>query len=137
MLRTRGRSWFVVRMAVATVAFGFLVETSDLFLKVTGMSLGGWVPSPAGQMIGDVAELALIVLGGAMMVLSVVRFCRTARDVDSMVTVAGGSGWVGVVLTALLLLGAVLFGYLLYTVSSPDVRAATAAIGLGGGLGTE
>jgi len=62
---------------------------------------------PAGQTIGDVAGLALIVLGGAMMVLSAARLRRTAPDIDSMVAVAGGSGWCGLVLTALLL-GAVL-----------------------------
>ncbi len=98
------------------MAFGFLVEKFDLFLEVARVSLDGRAPSLAGQVIGDVAGLALIVLGGAMMVLSAVRFRRTARDIDSTAAVAGGNGWLSLVLTGLLLmLGAVLFYYTPFT----------------------
>lgn len=106
-----------VRTAVATMAFGFLVEKFDLFLEVASVSLGGRAPSPTGQVVGNVAGLALIVLGGAMIVLAAIRFRRTARDIDSATTVRGSGVRLGLLLTGLLLLlGAVLFGYLLYTV---------------------
>lgn len=106
-----------VRTAVATMAFGFLVEKFDLFLEVASMSLGSRTPSPAGQVVGNVAGLALIVLGGAMMVLAAIRFRRTAQDIDSAAIVPGGGVRLDLWLTGLLLLlGAVLFGYLLYTV---------------------
>lgn len=105
-----------VRTAVATMAFGFLVEKFDLFLEVASVSLGSGTPSPAGQVVGNVAGLALIVLGGAMMVLAAIRFRRTARDIDSAAIVPGGGVRLDLWLTGLLLLlGAVLFGYLLYT----------------------
>ncbi len=68
-------------------------------------------------MVGNVAGLALIVLGGGMMVVAAVRFRRTARDIDNEATVPGSGVRLDLVLTGLLLLlGAVLFGYLLYTV---------------------
>ena len=106
-----------VRTAVATMAFGFLVEKFDLFLEVASVSLAGRAPSPTGQVIGNVAGLALIVLGGAMMVVAAVRFRKTARDIDSAATVPGSGVGLDLWLTGLLLLlGAVLFGYLLYTV---------------------
>ncbi len=106
-----------VRTAVATMAFGFLVEKFDLFLEVAGVSLAGRAPSHAGQVVGDVAGLALIVLGGAMMVVAAVRFRRTVRDIDNEAIVSGSGVRLDLVLTGLLLLlGAVLFGYLLYTV---------------------
>jgi len=106
-----------VRTAVATMAFGFLVEKFDLFLEVAGVSLAGRAPSPTGQLVGNVAGLALIVLGGGMMVVAAVRFRRTVRDTDDQATVPGSEIRLDLVLTGLLLLlGAVLFGYLIYTV---------------------
>lgn len=106
-----------VRTAVSTMAFGFLVEKFDLFLEVASVSLAGRAPSPTGQVVGNVAGLALILLGGAMMVVAAVRFRRTARDIDSAATVPGSGVRLDLVLTGLLLLlGAVLFGYLLYMV---------------------
>jgi len=106
-----------VRTAVSTMAFGFLVEKFDLFLEVASVSLAGRAPSPTGQVVGNVAGLALIVLGGTMMVVAAVRFRRTARDIDSEATMRGSRVRLDLVLTGLLLLlGTVLFGYLLYTV---------------------
>ncbi len=106
-----------VRTAIATMAFGFLVEKFDLFLEVASRSLAGRAPSVVGQTVGNVAGLALIVLGGAMMVLAAVRFRQTARDIDSPQPLPGSGVRQDLALTGmLLLLGAVLFAYLLYTV---------------------
>ena len=44
------------------------------------------------------------------------QFRRTARDIDSATAVPGSGVRLDLLLTGLLLLGAVLFGYLLYTV---------------------
>ncbi len=69
-----------VRTAIAITAFGFLVEKFDLFLAIAGKSLGGPAPSMIGQVVGNVAGLLLILLGGAVMVMAAIRFRRTAMD---------------------------------------------------------
>ncbi len=71
-----------VRTAIAITAFGFLVEKFDLFLAIAGKSLGGQAPSMIGQVVGNVAGLLLILLGGAVMVMAAIRFRRTAMDID-------------------------------------------------------
>lgn len=106
-----------VRTAVAVMAFGFLVEKFDLFLEIAGKSLTGHRLSPGGQIVGNIAGLALILLGGAMMMLAAVRFRRTAQKIDDPGVHAGSGTRLDVALAALLtLLGGVLFFYLLYTV---------------------
>jgi putative membrane protein len=108
-----------VRTAIAVMAFGFLVEKFDLFLEIAGRSLAGRSPSVGGQLVGNVAGLLLIALGGMMMLLAIVRFRRTARDIDSNETRPDVGGRTDATLGALLvMLGAVLFVYLSYTVIS-------------------
>ena len=106
-----------VRTAIAIMAFGFLVQKFDLFLKIAGASLA-LRPLPAGgQSVGTVGGLALIVLGGLMMVLAAVRFRRTSRDIDAAELRPGPETRLDLMLVSLLLLlGAVLFAYLVYTV---------------------
>ena len=72
-----------VRTAIAIMAFGFLVQKFDLFLRIASASLG--VKSlPAGsRFVGTVAGLLLIVLGGVMMALAAIRFRRTTLDIDA------------------------------------------------------
>jgi putative membrane protein len=54
------------------MAFGFLVEKFDLFLRIAGESLAaGSLPS---QIVSNIAGLLRIVLGDAMMVFAAVRF---------------------------------------------------------------
>jgi putative membrane protein len=102
------------------MAFGFLVEKFDLFLTIASESLGARKPLPAGgQIIGNVAGLLLILLGGAMMVLAIVRFRKIALDIDAKELRPGTGAWLDVTLvTLLVLLGATLFVYLVYTVLS-------------------
>jgi putative membrane protein len=52
------------------MAFGFLVEKFDLFLEIASKSVAGRTLSVGGQMVGNIAGLLLIALGGATMVLS-------------------------------------------------------------------
>ena len=106
-----------VRTAIAVMAFGFLVEKFDLFLEVASQSLSGRVTSPGGQMVGNVAGLLLILMGGATMVLAMLRFRQTTRDIDSKDPRRGTGARLDLALVGLLvLLGATLFVYLSYTV---------------------
>ena len=106
-----------VRTAIAVMAFGFVVEKFDLFLEIAGGSHERH--RLAGRLIGDITGLALIVLGGAMIVLAAVRFRRTARAIESAEMRPGTGTRMDTVLVGLLvLLGAALFVYLAYTVIS-------------------
>jgi|SRR5665213_51715 len=108
-----------VRTAIAIMAFGFLVEKFDLFLEIASKSFAGRTLSVGGQLVGNVAGLLLILLGGATMVLAIVRFHKTAREIDSIEKIPGTGERIDVVLvTLLVMLGAALFVYLSYTVVS-------------------
>ena len=105
-----------VRSAVAIMGFGFLVEKFDLFVKTAGSSLGVKPLGEHSQFIGNLAGLALFLLGGAMMVLAVVRFRQTSLAIDSEEKhPTTGARMDMALVTLLLLLGTILFGYLVYT----------------------
>src|SRR5262249_35187481 len=72
-----------VRTAIAVMAVAFLVEKFDLFLEVAAPSLAGRTLSLPGQKFGNVAGLALIVLGTAMVAIAAIRFLVTAKNIDS------------------------------------------------------
>jgi putative membrane protein len=100
-----------VRTAVAIMGFGFLVEKFDIFIKVVGGKA-----HEGSQLVGNLAGLALFLLGGTMMVLAVIRFRQTSADIDAgdqRPTV--GARMDMALVTLLVLLGAVLFGFLVYT----------------------
>ena len=106
-----------VRTALAVMAFGFLVEKFDLFLEVAASSLGGHQLSFGGRVVGDIAGLLLILLGGIMMVVSAIRYREVRRAIEDPKLVKGGAGRTDLLLVGLLtLLGATLFVYLVYTV---------------------
>jgi putative membrane protein len=108
-----------VRTAIAIMAFGFLVEKFDLFLEIASKSFAGRTLSVGGQLVGNIAGLMLIALGGATMVLAIVRFRKTARDIDSPDKRPGSGERMDVVLAGLLvMLGTALFVYLSYPVIS-------------------
>jgi putative membrane protein len=109
-----------VRTAIAVMAFGFLVEKFDLFLQIAARSSGDARGMPiGGELLANVAGLALIALGGATMVLAIVRFRRTSLAIDSGESRPGTGEQMDVALGALLaVLGAALFVYLSYTVIS-------------------
>jgi putative membrane protein len=64
------------------MAFGFLVEKFDLFLEFAAPSLAGRTLSLPGQKFGNMAGLALIVLGTAMVGIAAARFVRIAKNID-------------------------------------------------------
>jgi putative membrane protein len=106
-----------VRTALAVMAFGFLVEKFDLFLEVAGASLSNARVSVGGRVVGDVAGLLLILLGGIMMVVSAIRYHQIKLSIEAPETIRGGGGKTDLLLVSLLvLLGATLFVYLIYTV---------------------
>src|SRR5579864_2198462 len=72
-----------VRTAIAIMAFGFLVERFDLFLQIAARSVGARAPSIGGQLVGNIAGLTLIALGGITMAVAIVRFRKTSRAIDS------------------------------------------------------
>ena len=102
-----------VRTAIAVMAFGFLVEKFDLFLEVAVPSLAGRTLSLPSQKFGNIAGLALIVLGTAMVGIAAVRFVRTAKNIDRQDLRSGTGSRVDIALAGLLvLLGCALFLYL-------------------------
>ena len=108
-----------VRTSIAIMAFGFLVEKFDLFLEFASKSLAARMPSVGGQLVGNIAGLLLIVLGGATMILAIIRFRQTALDIDSKDARPGTGDRMDVILAVLLvILGAALFVYLSYTLIS-------------------
>ena len=108
-----------VRTAIAIMAFGFLVEKFDLFLRIASESIAARTLPAGGQIVGNVAGLLLIVLGGAMMVLAAIRFRKIALDIDAKELRPGTGAWLDITLVTLLVtLGATLFVYLVYTVIS-------------------
>jgi len=106
-----------IRTAIAVMAFGFLIEKFDLFLEVAARSLAGRPPSVTNQLIGDVAGLLLIMLGGSMIIIATLRFRQITEDINAdQVRPARGMGLDLTLVLLILGLGGTLFAYLLYTV---------------------
>ena len=106
-----------VRTAIAVMAFGFLVEKFDLFLEVAAPSLAGRTLSLPGQKFGNLAGLALIVLGTAMVGIAAVRFVSIAKNIDQKELRPGTGSRIDIALAGLLvLLGCALFFYLSHAV---------------------
>jgi inner membrane protein YidH len=102
-----------VRTAIAVMAFGFIVEKFDLFLEVAAPSLVGRPLSLPGHRFGNIAGLALIALGIAIVAVAAARFLITAKSIDSAQQRPGTGSRIYIALAALLvLLGSALFVYL-------------------------
>jgi putative membrane protein len=107
-----------VRTAIAIMAFGFLVEKFDLFVEMAG-TRGGHRAAVGGQTLANIAGLALIVLGCATLVLAIVRFRKTALEIDAPDKLPSFGERTDITLAGLLvLLGAAMFVYLAYTTIS-------------------
>jgi putative membrane protein len=105
-----------VRTAVAVMAFGFLVEKFDLFLRFARASLGlHAIPLPHPR-AGEAAGLGLMVFGIAIVAVAAARFLKTAREIDDTAQhVASGSRFDLALAALLMLLGGALLAYLVYT----------------------
>jgi putative membrane protein len=100
-----------VRTAIATMAFGFLIERFDLFIRFASREVGVVDTAPSRN-AADWAGLAFVVIGLAMIVVAAVRFFRTAKEIDSEQDTPGPGVRLDLALAVLLvLLG---FSLLLY-----------------------
>ncbi|HZK98761.1 MAG TPA: DUF202 domain-containing protein [Caulobacteraceae bacterium] len=102
-----------VRTAIAIMAFGFVIEKFNLFLKYAAVSVvGGGKTPPAGR-FGGWAGLVLILMGLAIVGIATVRFLKTARNIDSPGQHLAAGSRFDVALSAMLgLLGIALVAYL-------------------------
>jgi putative membrane protein len=106
-----------VRTAIAVMAFGFLIERFDLLLKAAGLS--AHAPAPEGYNFGSIAGVSAIILGSAMFILAIIRFAKTARDIDSDDERPGARSKLDVALVSLTsLVGMSSFLYIWHALSS-------------------
>ncbi len=104
-----------VRTALAVIAFGFIVERFDLFLsyiaRVTPRGAHAANILPPHYAFGNIAGLALIVIGVVMMGVAGYRFVVTARDIEKKEVVADTGDRIDLAFAALLILmsGGILF----------------------------
>jgi putative membrane protein len=106
-----------VRTAIAVMAFGFVIERFDLFLRYAAPQAAQQEISPHGGAVANAAGLAFIVLGVAIIVIAGTRFVKTAKDIDSAQEVPSAGERFDVALAGLIaLLGAALFLYLSHAV---------------------
>jgi putative membrane protein len=102
-----------VRTAIAVMAFGFVIERFDLFLQLAAPQLASKQVAPHGQMFANLAGLAFIGIGVAMIALAGIRFVKTAKDIETDDAVPSPGERLDVALAVLLgLLGVALFLYL-------------------------
>jgi putative membrane protein len=102
-----------VRASIATMAFGFLIERFDLFIRFAAPRLDVGADSPQGRNFADLVGFGLVVLGMAMIAVAALRFFRTAKQIDSEETEPGPGVRFDLTLAALLvLLGCSLLLYL-------------------------
>ena len=106
-----------VRTAIAIMAFGFVIEKFDLFLKYAAPQAAQQEINPHGGAVADAAGLAFVALGIAIIAIAGWRFVRTAKDIDSEAEVASPGERFDAALAGMIgLLGAALFLYLSHAV---------------------
>jgi inner membrane protein YidH len=78
-----------VRTAIAVMAFGFLIERFDLFVRVAAApQLAQRQLGVHGEGFANWAGLAFIIIGIVSIAIAWLRFSRTASDIDSQDEVA-------------------------------------------------
>jgi putative membrane protein len=106
-----------VRTAIAVMAFGFLIERFDLFLRYVGPQVAQRQLAPRSEAFANWAGLAFIVLGIAMIVIAAVRLAKTAKEIETDDEVASAGARFDLALAALIgLLGASLLLYMSHAV---------------------
>jgi putative membrane protein len=107
-----------VRTAIAIMAFGFLVEKFDLFLRAMRLSVAAHIRQPFSGRLGEAAGIAVMALGLAIVVLATVRFVRTASAIDDAAQKPGPGDRLDLALAgSILLLGCALLAYLVYGIA--------------------
>jgi putative membrane protein len=102
-----------VRTAIAVMAFGFVIEKFDLFLRAVASQATLEKVAPHSQKFANAAGLAFIAIGVAMIVLAGIRFVRNTKAIESEETTPSPGERLDLVLAVLLaLLGVSLFLYM-------------------------
>ena len=106
-----------VRTAIAVMAFGFLIERFDLFVRVAAPQFAqrqlGTQLGDHGEGLANWAGLAFIIIGIVTIAIAWLRFSRTAKDIDSQHEVASPGERLDLALAIMIsLLGASLALYL-------------------------
>src|SRR5262249_35702549 len=95
-----------VRTGIATIAFGFVVEKFNLFVRTMAeANSSNGVKLHLERFSGAFSHydgLALIVIGMAIIILSLVRFVRTSRMIDDQQMHSAGGIKVELVLAVVL-----------------------------------
>lgn len=106
-----------VRTAIAMMAFGFVIERFDLFLRYVAPPVAQQEIAPHGGAFANAAGLAFIVLGIAIIAMAGWRFVQTAKGIDSDNKVASPGEHFDLALSGMIgLLGIALFLYLSHAV---------------------
>jgi putative membrane protein len=106
-----------VRTSIAVMAFGFVIERFDLFLRYAAPAIAQRLIAPHGGAFADIAGLAFVVLGIAIIAVAGWRFMRTAKDIDREDEVPSPGERLDLLLAGMIgLLGAALFLYLAHAV---------------------
>jgi putative membrane protein len=106
-----------VRTSIAVMAFGFVIERFDLFLRYTAPPGAQQQIAPHGGAFADLAGLAFVVLGIAIIAIAGWRFVRTGKDIDTEDEVASPGERFDLMLASMIgFLGAALFLYLAHAV---------------------
>jgi putative membrane protein len=104
-----------VRTAIAVVAFGFLIERFDLFLRFAARDMPH-VVQPAHAGVANFIGILFVIIGLAMIVIATMRFFRTEKEIDAPDIKQAPSDRLDLTLSILLaLLG---FALLLYLISA-------------------
>jgi putative membrane protein len=106
-----------VRTGIAVIAFGFVIEKFNLFMRSLASAATGnaALQVPIERISGPLGRdegFALIVGGGVLIAVATLRFVRTTRLLDDTDTHAASSTRTEVVFAVVLLLG--LAGFSLY-----------------------
>ena len=97
-----------VRTAIAVIAFGFVIEKFNVFLRSLASVAADKSALPLGRIAGPLGrdEGFALILGGAVLIaIATLRFVRTTRLLDDPAPHGAGSVRVELVFSAVLLLG--------------------------------
>ena len=106
-----------VRTAIAVMAFGFLIERFDLFLRFAAPAFANNSLVTHGAWFANAAGLAFLLLGIGMIAIAAWRFFRIAKQIDAEEDLRGPGERFDLAMAGLLvLLGCSLLLYLSHAV---------------------
>lgn len=101
-----------IRTGLALMGFGFVVARFGIFLRELRYTAGVVVPRSSG--FSGWAGTALVLMGVAVQIVSLVRYVQTVRQLNAGSEVAGKPSKTGLALSAMLaLIGVAVAAYLI------------------------